>query len=333
VPTILFECTQRCNLDCVYCYNIWKAPGGRAVPEMPTLRTIRLLNRVVRQTGCRQVAFTGGEPLLREDLLELAAFLRLRGVRTSVLTNGTLLDRRWVEDLRAVGVGLFQVTLLGMDREVHDRHCGPGSHDAALRAIEAIRSASGRVAVTFILTAWNLAEIEPVCRYVASLGLGGFMFNRFNPGGEGLRHLDDLLPGRETLLAALDTADEAAARHRVQPFLAVPVPPCVAAPERFPHLRLAWCIAGSRLTYFTVDPQGNVRLCNHSPTVLGNLFDTAFADLANADAVRRFRNSRPDLCADCPHWERCLGSCRAASEQLLGTCRGLDPFLQRMGIG
>ncbi|MFH1434320.1 MAG: radical SAM protein [Pseudomonadota bacterium] len=330
IPTVIFEATQRCNLDCNYCYNVWKMDGVEPVAELSTWRTIRMLGKVVKQTGCRQVTFSGGEPLLREDLVELAAFLKLKGVKTSVLTNGELLDRQYVRDLHKVGVNLFQVTLLGLDESIHDSHCGKGSQRHALRAVEDIRAEGVHLSITFILTGRNLSQIEPVMRYVKSIKGRSCMFNRFNPGGEGLRHMDELMVTLEQFRSALETASRLARKLKVRPFFAVPVTPCLAGRKDYPGLVFADCIAGTDKSYFTVDPQGNMRLCNHSPVILGNIRKHKFKAIANCEAVAKFRGAMPDFCRDCEHWKKCMGGCRAASEQLYRSCACLDPFVARL---
>jgi radical SAM protein with 4Fe4S-binding SPASM domain len=79
-----------------------------------------------------------------------------------------------------------------------------------------------------------------------------------------------------------------------------------------------------------MDPGGNLRICNHSPVMLGNIRKRRFVDMANGKAVDRFRTLRPELSASCQAWDTCLGSCRASSEQACGSCSSLDPFVARM---
>jgi len=328
--TVIFEATHRCNLSCIYCYNYWKAGGSAPVRELSTMRTLGILRRVIDQTGARLVAFSGGEPLLRNDILELLTFVHLKGVKASILTNGVLLDRRMAADLRKVGARVFQLTLLGMDEAVHDLHCGKGSFAKAMGAIEAARSVGVTLSVTFILTRRNLSQVEPAMQFMGLLGLKAFMFNRFNPGGEGLKHMDSLMPTAVELRAALKRASRLAFRLRVRPVCSVPIPPCVADPSDYRGIHFAYCIGSTAKSYFTMDPAGGIRLCNHSPVVLGNIRRQKFVDIANGDGVERFRSSRPGLCRECPHWETCLGSCRASSEQACGSCATLDPFVARM---
>ncbi|MDI7267846.1 MAG: radical SAM protein, partial [Myxococcota bacterium] len=71
---VLFEVTARCNNRCIYCYNVWKIPGSSTPPDLPTEQAADLIRRVARARGRgrpRQISFTGGEPLLRDDLERL----------------------------------------------------------------------------------------------------------------------------------------------------------------------------------------------------------------------------------------------------------------------
>lgn len=331
VRSILFECTWRCNQACRFCYNAWQAPDStlRVRPEPSTRQTERVLAEVVRQTGCRQIAFTGGEPTLRRDLVDLVAFARRSGATVSLLSNGSDLDVQHARDLRRVGLGLVQLTFCGLSAVTHDALCGAGTFARTFAAIDAVRSAGLKLGLTFVATRENLAEVPRFVELAGRLRQKKFLLNRFNPGGRGLTGETDLLPTLAELRSLLKAADAAAARVGVTPFLAVPIMPCLVRATDYPHLRLAQgCSAGTDKAYYTVDAWGDVRFCNHTPTILGNLLKTPFEQLAASPELKRFRDTRPPFCEPCPGWARCRGGCRAAAEQVTGAWSAEDPLLR-----
>jgi len=331
VGSLLFECTWRCNQACAFCYNAWHADTNdlTPTPEPGTLRSRRLLARAIRESGAARVAFTGGEPTLRDDLIDLVATARVAGAKASLLTNGARFDRALAADLKRVGCGLVQLTLCGLTATTHDGLCGAGAFERVHAGFAAARAARLPASLTFVLTRPALGDAEGLLDHARRLGVRQVLVNRFNPGGHGLAQGGaDLLPTLAELRAALAALDRAAARTGLRPFLAVPLMPCLVDKSRYPHLRIAQgCAAGTERSYFTLDPLGRVRFCNHTATVLGRVGDRSFATLLNAPQVAAFREARPPFCATCPGWDRCRGGCRAAAEQATGRWDAEDPFL------
>jgi hypothetical protein len=92
------------------------------------------------------------------------------------------------------------------------------------------------------------------------------MFNRFNPGGKGSRHVDELQVSPRELEAALDEADSMVEDYGLPVSCSIAMPPCLIDRKRYRHLTFGFCAAGLERAYYTVDPLGNMRPCNHSPT-------------------------------------------------------------------
>ena len=325
--TVIFEVTARCNHDCLYCYNVWKGPRPSPAGELDTRSAKRLLDTVLDQTGCSLLTFSGGEPLLRDDLCELISLVHRRGVGVNMITNGSRLDDETVKQLIEAGVTLFEVSLLSSNREVHNSLTRSNSFDSVVEGIANIRLHRGRVVVATVLTALNATDLEETLQLAFALGADGVLLNRFNPGGTGIANMDALMPDVHTLREALLVADRAAADLEMPISSGVPLPPCVLDRADFPHLSFGYCAAGTANAYYTVDPTGNLRMCNHSPMVLGNLFDSSFARLIESKAANRFLSAVPSRCRGCGRLDECRASCRAAAEQCFGTPEAADPIL------
>ncbi len=327
--SLIVEVTQRCNHDCLHCYNAWK----NEVPyptseELPGAEMRGLLDKVLDETGAGHVTLTGGEPLLRPDLPDLVDHLHDRGTEVNLITNGTLLDEAAIERLGPHKISVFELPLLSCEAPIHDRLSGKeGAYDAVTLAIADLKLAGQTVVCVFVATALNLHTWAETVELAFALGVDGLMFNRFNPGGEGFRNLALLQPSPAALREALDVAQERSLAYELSISCSIAMPPCLFDYDRWPSLTFGFCAAGKADAYYTIDPAGNLRPCNHSMVVLGNLRERGFWELADSAAMRGFVAARPDFCEGCRVVDECLGGCKAAAEVCYGSLRTCDPFL------
>jgi radical SAM protein with 4Fe4S-binding SPASM domain len=327
MDAVIFEATQACNHDCLHCYNVWKC--GRAYPagQLDTPDTLKLVDRIIQQTRCRIFSFTGGEPLLRPDLLPLIERAASRGVSVNLLTNGSLLTEELIRDLLNAGVELFEIPLLSADRVEHNYLTQSESFDRVTEAIAGLKLAGGRVVTVFVVTRRNWDHLHDMLRVSFALSADGVMVNRFNPGGRGLQHLDELLPTPEQVKGALQVADDGAQEFGLPISVSVPIPPCLIDLTPYARLTSGFCAAGTDRAYYTFDPLGNVRMCNHSPLILGNVLQDRFRRLTRSAAAREFSRALPPECQGCPDARECRGNCKAAAEQACGDPCVLEPFV------
>ncbi|KAF0106350.1 MAG: hypothetical protein FD146_2616 [Anaerolineaceae bacterium] len=331
LQSLIFEVTQACNHACLHCYNVWQGPQAVPYPrgQLDTPRTLNLLAKALEETVCSHVTLTGGEPLLRPDLPDILEFLQRRRVQATVISNGHLLDEAAASSLIARGVGLFELPLLSHRREVHDELSGtPGAWDAVLAAMANVRLQHGQVVAAFVATRRNIAHLSETLKLAFAFGARGVMFNRFNPGGRGREHLAELLPTVEQVRAALDVAESAAVELHLPISCSIPIQPCLIDLRRYPHLGFGFCAAGSERAYYTLDPLGNLRACNHTDMILGNLFEEPFADLIAPKRMSAFTCAIPAFCADCDRRLECQGGCKASAQVCYGSLTAEEPFLQ-----
>jgi radical SAM protein with 4Fe4S-binding SPASM domain len=334
LQTLIVEVTPRCNHACLHCYNVWHS-GSEEEPavyprgELGTGQLLALLTKALDETDCRHVTLTGGEPLLRPDLPEILDFLRGRGVMTTVISNGRLLAEPAVIDLVERGVALFELPLLSHRRQVHDRLSGaPGAFDAVLAAMARIRFHRGQFVSVFVLTRHNLPDLREAIKLAFAFGARGLMLNRFNPGGRGRRYVHDLLPTPDEMRQALEVAEAAATELHFPISCSIPIQPCLVDTSAFPHLGFGFCAAGTDHAYYTLDPLGNLRPCNHTPTILGNLFHQSFVELIGTDRMGEFVRAVPPFCKSCSQRAVCQGGCKAAAQACYGSLTAEDPFLR-----
>ncbi len=325
--SFVFEATQACNYDCLHCYNVWKNPAEYPAGELPTGQTLAMLDKMVAETGASLVSLSGGEPLLRSDLVDIVDHLAARGLSVNLLTNGALLSEAAAGAL-AGKVSLFELPLLSADRNIHDTLSGrAGAFDAATTAVVNLKAARQSVVCVFVATSLNLPTWRETAELAIALGADGIMFNRFNPGGAGRENAASLQATPQQLREALGIAQEIAEHYRLPISCSIPMPPCLFDHARWPGLGFGFCAAGTERAYYTLDPLGNVRPCNHSPTILGNIRTQRFADLVRSDKMAEFASARPGFCTGCKVEPNCLGGCKAAAEVCSGSLSALDPFV------
>ena len=158
-PVIVWNATQRCNLKCVHCYA--HATARTAPHELSTEQGKELI-RDLAEFGSPVMLFSGGEPLMREDLPELADYAVQKGMRAVISTNGTLITKQMAQTLKEVGLSYVGVSLDGMEA-VHDKFRGvKGAFQKALEGIENARNAGIKVGLRFTINKANALEIPAI---------------------------------------------------------------------------------------------------------------------------------------------------------------------------
>lgn len=327
--SILYEVTTRCNLRCLHCYNVWKDGVGYKTQELETPQAIELIEKACRETRCRQFTFTGGEPTLREDLEELIFTAAKYCEHVSLITNGTLLDEERVRSLVGAGMGLFELPLNSDDREMHNRMAGGiDCFDKVTRAAAEVRYAGAQLAFVFVGTKLNIEHWQGALELGVALGAMGFLYNRYNAGGECHGKPEELMPSVEQVRTGLEIAQEYAEKYGIGIGASIAIPPCLIDPTPYPNVGFGFCAAGTERAYYTLDPMGNVRPCNHTPTVLGNLFAQPFKKITRNGELKKFMQARPEFCQGCKLETECMGGCKAAAQACYGDLCACEPFLK-----
>ena len=152
---VVWNTTQRCNLSCVHCYA--RAEDGIRSDELTTEQGKDLIDDLA-QFGVPVLIFSGGEPLMREDLFELAGRAKDLGIRTVLSTNGTLITRENAGRLKRAGFSYIGISLDGMEGTNDHFRGQDGAYAAALQGIRNCTSAGLRTGLRFTLTRHNLAD-------------------------------------------------------------------------------------------------------------------------------------------------------------------------------
>jgi len=158
-PVVVWNMTRRCNLRCIHCYS--SSQNIQYSDELTTAEARRMIDDLAA-FGSPVLLFSGGEPLMREDLPELAQYAVSLGMRAVLSTNGTLLTRGKVAVLKKIGLSYIGVSLDGL-QATHDRFRGvTGAYEAAMRGIRICREEGIKVGVRFTINRKNAADIPAI---------------------------------------------------------------------------------------------------------------------------------------------------------------------------
>ncbi|MFH1563781.1 MAG: radical SAM protein [Nitrospirota bacterium] len=320
-----FEITRKCNNNCLFCYNVWKTNTSYPDGELSFVDIKKIFERVIKESGCGHIAITGGEPMLREDIFQIISFFSSLGLEVALITNGTLLSKEAVKKCVDAGVDLFEVQLLSYNKKMHNYLCRNDAFDKVVGTIREIKLNKAKVATAFVATKINIKDAVQTAGLALELGADAVYFNRFNPGGEGLKHLDEFLLTKELLNEALGKLNKIAQEHKIKFFTPIPIPPCIIDHSLYKNIYMdVFCTAGR---YYTIDPLGNLRMCNHSPTILGNLAYESFPSLVKSKFSQEFKTAIPETCKDCRHLPFCRGGCKAAAQVCYGNIYLEEPLV------
>jgi len=326
---LAFEFIQDCNLSCQYCYNIWKSPNA----EYPNLKTnykaaIKTLKQIYRQANVNHLTFTGGEPMLFQRLEELILYVRKKGTQVNLITNGTFPDPIRFKNISELGVQAVEFTLNHFRPEIHEQLNGhKGSYFLTLTSIDIFKKLKSNVVISVILNKQNIDDIEETIRFIHNLGIKRIMLNRFNIGGAGIESRNNLEISKEQLNKAFSKVNQIAAELNLQVYSAITTPLCVLDPIHYTNIKFSKCSDKIENKILTMDISGNIRICNHSPSVLGNIYDENIKDILNKENAGCWNHAVPAFCSKCKLFNECHGGCRAAAEQVYQSVNQPDPVV------
>ncbi len=194
-PVVVWNITKRCNLKCIHCYAHAKATP--ADNELTTDEGKALIDDLAA-FGSPVILFSGGEPLMREDLPELAEYAVSKGMRAVVSTNGTLITPEVAKTLKEIGLSYVGISLDGMEK-IHDHFRGQkGSFQAALEGIRNCQAAGIKVGLRFTVNKINAADIPAVFNLLEEMDIPRVCFYHLVYAGRGSKLVEEDLSHEET---------------------------------------------------------------------------------------------------------------------------------------
>ncbi|NCO59174.1 MAG: 12,18-didecarboxysiroheme deacetylase [Deltaproteobacteria bacterium CG_4_8_14_3_um_filter_51_11] len=195
-PVVVWNVTKACNLNCIHCYA--GAGAGRpAVEELSNEDGVRLIDDLA-SFGVPVILFSGGEPLMRPDLNELASYAVGKGLRAVISTNGTLITEQRARELKGIGLSYVGVSLDGLEA-VNDRFRGKsGAFALAMRGIKNSMEAGLKVGLRFTINKHNAEEISNIFDLLEKYRIPRVCFYHLVYAGRGSQMIDQDLSLDET---------------------------------------------------------------------------------------------------------------------------------------
>lgn len=168
---VAWEITRSCNLACVHCRA--SSEYGPYDGEFTTEECFRLLDNIAAFSS-PVIILTGGEPYLRDDIFEIAAYGNGKGLRMVLATNGTIVTDKIAERTRQSGIKRISISIDGFDAESHDAFRGvPGAFKGSMRGIEAFKKAGVEFQINTTITRLNLNQMDAIMDLAIRLGAAG----------------------------------------------------------------------------------------------------------------------------------------------------------------
>ena len=165
---VAWETTRNCNLSCVHCRAA--AEKGPYSGELDTPAAFRLLEQI-SEVGNPIVILTGGEPLLRNDIFDIASYGTQKGLRMVMAPNGTLITEENAKKMVDSGIKRISISIDGAEKEFHDKFRGvDGAYDGAISGIRKAKRAGLEFQINTTITKTNLDQIPLIQKLAVDLG-------------------------------------------------------------------------------------------------------------------------------------------------------------------
>jgi pyrroloquinoline quinone biosynthesis protein E len=319
---LLAELTYRCPLHCPFCYNPVGYANDRT--ELTTEQWFDVM-RQARQLGAAQLGFSGGEPLLRDDLEDLVGEGRRLGFYTNLITSGIGLTEARLARMKELGLDHIQLSFQDSTREMNDFLSSTKTFDLKSRVARLIRQYDYPMVLNVVLHRFNLDHVERIVDMALEMGVDYLELANAQYYGWALINRAQLMPTQAQLARAEAVVNACRARigNRMRILFVVP--------DYFEQRPKA-CMNGWGSVFLGIAPDGTALPCHAARTLPGIVFpnvrDASVEDIWYAsDAFNRYRGDAwmKDPCRTCADKDRDFGGCRCQALAMTGDAANADP--------
>jgi len=323
---LLAELTYRCPLHCVFCYN----PVDFALTEneLDTEGWLRVL-RQARELGSVQCGFSGGEPLVRDDLEVLVAEAHRLGFYTNLLTSGVGLTEERAAALKQAGLDHIQLSFQDSTREMNDFLSHTKTFELKQRVARIIKSNGWPMVMNVVIHRINIDSIDKIIEMAVELDAEYLELANSQYYSWAQINRDHLLPSREQIERAERITNEYRARlgNKIRMFFVVP---------DYYETRPKKCMNGWGNVFLTITPDGTALPCHTAKMLPGlafpNVRDMGLREIwYDSEGFNRYRGDSwmKEPCRTCPEKEKDLGGCRCQAFMLSGDAANADPVCDK----
>lgn len=334
---VSYSITTKCNLKCKHCYSssVDKAAPG----ELTTEEALRLIDDL-SVWGIGLLIIDGGEPLCREDLLDVIKYASSKGIRTTIGSNGTLINEVMARKLRDAGVMSVAISVDGADAETHDSFRGiNGAFEQTFRGIEACRNSGLPFQLNMVIRKKTLSQLEDMLRLAVDSGADAAEFFDLIAAGRAKQECEPQLLSQDERKWAMEWL----AQSQEDCPIIIRVPGCPMYPltlqrkqirprhfsadmlRRVPYYDRG-CAAGMPMGYVMIQSDGDVNPCMLLQVKLGNVKEQSLISIWENSPVLaelRQRDLLKGECGDCSYKVTCSG-CRGRAYEETGDMMAAD---------
>ncbi|MBO6244856.1 MAG: putative heme d1 biosynthesis radical SAM protein NirJ2 [Anaerovibrio sp.] len=304
---VSWNVTNACNMFCDHCY---REAGCKAEEELSTEEAKTLLEQIAR-AGFKIMIFSGGEPLIRPDILELVSYATSLGLRSVFGTNGTLITLEMAQKLKDAGAMGMGISLDSMDKKKHNEFRKfDGAWEGAVQGMRNCRAVGLPFQIHTTVMDWNNHELEAITDFAVAEGAVAHHFFFLVPTGRAKTIEAESLRAEqyeETLTRIMKKQTEV--DIELKPTCA-PQFMRIAAQMGIKTRFRRGCLAGT--AYCIISPRGKVQPCAYLNMELGDVRETPFDEIwKNNEVLNTLRTLEyKGGCGEC-EFKRACGGCRA----------------------
>lgn len=305
--------TYRCNNRCLFCYagcnsNDELLKKKTEKKEMSTKEIFRVIDIFKNDAKIPFFSFTGGEPLVRDDLELCISYARKKELLVNLVSNGTLATKERAASLFEAGLRTAQISVESWDEEMHNYLTGnPHAFKAVLEGIQNLMDAGISVQTNTTITKYNASHVRAMPLFLKKLGITRFAMNMYIPSGSGLNH-KELLVTYDEIGDIVDEVRKEAFDAGLTFYWYSPTPFCFYNPVA-KGLGNKNCAASDGL--ISISPSGDLLPCSSWDKSLGNVLKKGFHKTWFSKEALKCKNKEyaPEVCKTCSSFTACQGSC------------------------
>ncbi len=341
---IAWEITGKCNLNCIHCRSASSLSSYDSVFDTDSAKA--LIDEIT--SFCKPVlVLSGGEPLMRKDVFELASYGTEKGLRMCLATNGTLVDDHVCERIKESGMRIVSLSLDGSTAGMHDNFRNqPGAFEGTLRAADYFRKHDIEFIINSSFTKRNQGDIAQTYRLAKEMGATAWYMFMIVPTGRGEEIMGELISKEdyESILEWHYQMEKEETDMLVRPTCAPHYYRIVLQKAKdegidFKRRSLKFstgggkgCICGQTIAF--IDSRGNVQPCSYFPVFAGNVLEQSFREIWDSSELfskLRDFSSYEGRCGSCEYINVC-GGCRARADAVYENFLAEEPFCEHIPV-
>jgi len=323
---LLAELTYRCPLHCVFCYN----PMNYAAiqNELTTAEWVKVM-REARQLGAAQLGFSGGEPLMRDDLEELVDEAHRLGFYTNLITSGVGLNEKRIQALKTAGLDHIQLSFQDSTQEMNDFLSSTKTFELKKRVAALIKQYDYPMVMNVVLHRHNLPHIDKIIEMALSLEAEYVELANTQYYGWAMKNREHLIPSHQQLIEAEAIVNQY--REKIGKTCKL----LFVVPDYFENRPKA-CMNGWGSVFLGVGPDGAALPCHNAREIPGldipNVRDHSMREIwYESKAFNFFRGFEwmQEPCRSCDEKSKDFGGCRCQALMLAGDASKTDPVCSK----